>query len=36
MTLYPTLIIDALDKVKYPGNGKSLVENEMVEDDIRI
>ena len=36
MTLYPKLIIDALDKVKYPGNGKSLVENEMVEDDIRI
>ncbi|MBO7337791.1 MAG: Mrp/NBP35 family ATP-binding protein, partial [Paludibacteraceae bacterium] len=36
MTLYPKLIIDALDKVKYPGNGKSLVENNMVEDDIRI
>lgn len=36
MTLYPNLIIDALKSVRYPGNGKSLVENEMVEDDIRI
>lgn len=36
MTLYPALIIDALTKVKYPGNGKSLVENEMINDDIRI
>lgn len=36
MTLYPKLILDALSKVKYPGNGKDLVENEMVADDIRI
>lgn len=36
MTLYPALITDALGKVRYPGNGKSLVENDMVEDDIRI
>lgn len=36
MTLYPNLIIDALRNVKYPGNGKSLVDNEMIEDDIRI
>lgn len=36
MTLYPALITDALGRVKYPGNGKSLVENDMVEDDIRI
>lgn len=36
MTLYPNLILDALKNVKYPGNGKSLVENEMIEDDIRI
>lgn len=36
MTLYPNLILDALRNVKYPGNGKNLVENEMVEDDIRI
>lgn len=36
MTLYPKLITDALSMVKYPGNGKSLVENDMVADDIRI
>lgn len=36
MTLYPQLIIDALKNVRYPGNGKSLVENEMIEDNIRI
>ncbi|MBR5844427.1 MAG: Mrp/NBP35 family ATP-binding protein [Bacteroidaceae bacterium] len=35
-TLYPKLITDALSQVRYPGNGKSLVENDMVEDDIRI
>lgn len=36
MTLYPSLITDALKTVRYPGNGKNLVENGMVEDDIRI
>ncbi|MBD5227376.1 MAG: Mrp/NBP35 family ATP-binding protein [Bacteroidales bacterium] len=36
MALYPNLIIEALKNVKYPGNGKNIVENEMVEDDIRI
>lgn len=36
MTLYPNLILDALSGVRYPGNGKSLAENEMIEDDIRI
>lgn len=36
MTLYPNLILDALRTVRYPGNGKNLVENGMVEDDIRI
>ena len=36
MPLYPSLITDALKNVKYPGNGKSLVENNMIEDDIRI
>lgn len=36
MAFYPQLILDALKKVRYPGNGKDLVENEMVEDDIRI
>ena len=34
--LYPNLILDALRNVRYPGNGKDLVTNEMVEDDIRI
>ena len=27
-------IIDTLKKVRYPGNGKSLIENEMVQDII--
>lgn len=36
VTLYPALITEALKNVKYPGNGKDLVENGMVEDDIRI
>ncbi len=35
-TLYPNLIIDALKNVRYPGNGKNIVELGMVEDDIRI
>lgn len=36
LKLYPALITEALKTVRYPGNGKNLVENEMVEDDIRI
>lgn len=36
MTLYPNLILDALKSVRYPGNGKSLADNNMIEDDIRI
>ena len=36
MQLYPKLILDALAKVRYPGNGKDLGANEMIEDDIRI
>lgn len=36
MTLYPNLILDALRTVRYPGNGKNLVDAEMVADDIRI
>lgn len=36
MTLYPKLILEALAQVKYPGNGKNLVENDMVADNIRI
>lgn len=36
MTLYPNLILDILKSVRYPGNGKSIVENDMVADDMRI
>ena len=36
MAIYPKLILDALEKVRYPGNGKNLVEAEMVDDNIRI
>ena len=36
MALYPKLILDALTKVRYPGNGKNLVEADMVDDNIRI
>ena len=36
MTIYPKLIHDALSTVRYPGNGKSLMDNEMLEDDLRI
>lgn len=36
MTLYPKLILEALEKVRYPGTGKNLVESGMVEDNIRI
>ena len=36
MTLYPKLIVDALRNVRYPGNGKNIVEAEMLEDDLRI
>jgi len=36
INLYPKLIIDALEKVRYPGSGKNLVEMGMIEDDIRI
>lgn len=34
--IYPALITKILEGVRYPGNGKNLVENGMVEDDIRI
>ncbi len=34
--LYPNLIIEALKTVRYPGNGKNIVELNMVADDIRI
>ncbi|MDY3266832.1 MAG: Mrp/NBP35 family ATP-binding protein [Phocaeicola sp.] len=36
MTLYPNLILEALSTVRYPGNGKNIVETEMVADNIRI
>ena len=36
MTLYPKLILDALQTVRYPGTGKNLVEAGMVDDDMRI
>lgn len=36
MTLYPKLILEALQQVKYPGTGKNIVEAGMVDDDIRI
>ena len=36
MALYPKLITEILTNVRYPGNGKNLVEAQMVEDDIRI
>ncbi len=34
--IYPNLILDALKTVRYPGNGKNIVELGMVADDIRI
>lgn len=36
MTIYPSLILDALRTVRYPGTGRDLVDMGMVEDDIRI
>ena len=36
MTLYPKLIMDALQTVTYPGTKKNLVESEMVDDNLRI
>ena len=35
-TIYPQLVFDALKTVRYPGNGKNLIEAEMLEDDLRI
>ena len=34
--MYPKQIIDALQHVRYPGNGMNLIEAGMLEDDIRI
>ncbi len=36
MNLYPKLILDALATVRYPGNGKNLVEADMIADNLRI
>jgi ATP-binding protein involved in chromosome partitioning len=36
MTLYPQLIKDALQKVRYPGSGKDIVASGIVEDNLRI
>ena len=36
MAIYPKLIMEALEKVRYPGTGKDLVSMGMVEDNIRI
>lgn len=36
MAIYPKLIMDALEKVRYPGTGKDIVSMGMVEDNIRI
>lgn len=36
MTLYPKLILDALETVRYPGTGKNLAEAGMIDDDMRI
>ena len=34
--LYPKLILEALSKVKYPGDGLDIVTKGMVEDNVRI
>lgn len=34
--MYPQQIIDALRHVRYPGNGKDLIESGMLEDDVRV
>jgi ATP-binding protein involved in chromosome partitioning len=36
MKIYPKLILEALEKVRYPGTGKDIVSLGMVNDDIRI
>jgi ATP-binding protein involved in chromosome partitioning len=36
MKLYPKLILEALEKVRYPGTGKNIVERGMIKDNIRI
>ena len=34
--IYPKIVHDALETVRYPGTGRNIVESGMVEDDLRI
>jgi ATP-binding protein involved in chromosome partitioning len=36
MTIYPKLITDALQSVRYPGTGKNIIEAGMLKDNLRI
>ena len=36
MNIYPSLILEALQHVRYPGTGKDIVSSGMVQDNIRI
>lgn len=36
MTLYPKLIFDALEHVRYPGTGKDIVSSGMIKDNLHI
>ena len=36
MNIYPNLILEALQHVRYPGTGKDIVSSGMVQDNIRI
>ena len=36
MNIYPNLILEALQHVRYPGTGKDIVTSGMVQDNIRI
>lgn len=36
MTIYPNLVLEALNHVRYPGTGKDIVSSGMVQDNIRI
>lgn len=36
MNIYPNLILEALQHVRYPGTGKDIVSSGMIQDNIRI